>query len=169
MAERALEYAASEGRIETRIVRLHNVYGPLGTYDGGREKAPAALCRKVALLPRRATGTVEIWGDGRQTRSFCYIDDCVEGLYRVMFGDHAGPLNVGSDRLIAIDALAELVIEISGKRGIALVHVDGPQGVRGRNSDNALIRQVLGWEPSISLETGLVPTYRWIASLVGDG
>ena len=167
LTERALEYRSEERRIETRIVRLHNVYGPLGTYDGGREKAPAALCRKVALTS--PGGRIEIWGDGLQTRSFCYVDDCLEGLYRVMFSDHSGPLNVGSDRLVTINDLAALVIEISGKRDIGLVHVDGPQGVRGRNSDNTLIRAALGWAPSIPLETGLVPTYRWIASMVGDG
>ena len=171
LTERALEYYSAEQRIETRIVRLHNVYGPLGTYDGGREKVPAALCRKVALVPhgRGGDARIEIWGDGRQTRSFCYVEDCLEGLYRVMLSDHPGPLNLGSDRLIAINDLARLVIEISGKPGIVLEHVEGPQGVRGRNSDNTLLREALGWEPSTPLETGIAHTYRWIESLVGHG
>ena len=167
ISERALEYFADEYDIETRIVRFHNVYGPLGTYDGGREKAPAALCRKVAIAEEG--GNIEIWGDGLQTRSFCYIDDCVEGLERVMGSDHAGPLNLGSDRMITINALADLIIDISGKRNIALEHTDGPQGVRGRNSDNTLLREVLGWEPVTRIEEGLVPTYRWVERMVQGG
>ena len=167
VTERALGYFSKEFGIETRIVRFHNIYGPLGTFDGGREKAPAALCRKVAMA--RNGSSIEIWGDGLQTRSFCYIDDCIEGLQRVMQSDHPGPLNLGSDEAITINGLAELVIDISGKRDVTLEHVDGPQGVRGRNSDNALLRKVLGWEPSIRLRDGLVSTYRWIESIVRNG
>lgn len=167
IAERALGYFSEEFGIETRIVRFHNIYGPLGTFDGGREKAPAALCRKVAMACNG--GSVEVWGDGLQTRSFCYIDDCIEGLQRVMQSDHPGPLNLGSEEAITINGLAKLVIEISGKKGITLENVDGPQGVRGRNSDNALLRDVLRWEPSTLLKDGLVPTYRWIESMVRNG
>ena len=165
IAERSLEYYAEEFGMETRIVRFHNIYGPYGTYDGGREKAPAAICRKVALAPEG--GSIEIWGDGEQTRSFCHVDDCVEGIYRLMQSDHRQPLNLGRDRLISINDLARIVIAVSGKEGIELVHVEGPQGVRGRNSDNSRLRQVLGWEPGISLEEGLVPTYRWIEKQMG--
>ena len=164
ISERLCEYYTEEHGLPTRIVRFHNIYGPYGTYDGGREKAPAALCRKVALA--EPGGTVEIWGDGQQTRSFCHVDDCVEGIYRIMQSDHAEPLNLGTDRMVTIDELAQLVIEISGKEDLRLEHVDGPQGVRGRNSDNNKLREVLGWEPQISLEEGLVPTYRWIEEQV---
>jgi GDP-D-mannose 3', 5'-epimerase len=164
IAERLCEYYSSEHGLETRTVRFHNVYGPYGTYDGGREKAPAALCRKVALA--EPGGLVEIWGDGEQTRSFCYIDDCIEGLYRIMYSDYAGPLNLGTDRMVTINELARIVIEISGKSGLELKHVEGPQGVRGRNSDNSRLRELLDWEPGISLEDGLAPTYRWIETQV---
>ncbi|MGH9167744.1 MAG: NAD-dependent epimerase/dehydratase family protein [Acidimicrobiia bacterium] len=164
MGERACRYYAEEFGMETRVVRFHNVYGPYGTFEGGREKAPAALCRKVAQAP--PDGEVEIWGDGEQTRSFCYIDDCLEGIYRIMHSDHPGPLNLGTDRLVSINELAWIIIEISGKRGLHLRHVAGPQGVRGRNSDNTRLREVLGWEPAVPLEAGLVPTYRWIDKMV---
>ncbi len=167
ITEQALGYFSADFGIETRIVRFHNIYGPLGTFDGGREKAPAALCRKVAMV--RDGGSVEIWGDGLQTRSFCYIDDCIEGLERVMQSDHPGPLNLGSDEMITINGLAKLVLDISGKRDVTLEHVDGPQGVRGRNSDNTRLREVLGWEPSTLLKDGLVPTFRWIESMVRNG
>ncbi|MGH3092967.1 MAG: NAD-dependent epimerase/dehydratase family protein [Gaiellaceae bacterium] len=164
ISERLCEYYSDEHGLETRSVRFHNVYGPYGTYDGGREKVPAALCRKVARA--EPGGSVEIWGDGEQTRSFCHVDDCVEGLHRIMQSDHSEPLNLGTDRMVTINELAGIVIEISGKPGLALVHVEGPQGVRGRNSDNTRLREVLGWEPEISLEDGLVPTYRWIEEQV---
>jgi GDP-D-mannose 3',5'-epimerase len=157
-------YCGEEFGIQTRIVRFHNIYGPKGTYDGGREKAPAALCRKVALASDG--DEIEIWGDGLQTRSFCYIDDCIEGLVRFMESSFPGPLNLGTDRLVSIDELAQLAIDASGKHGITLRHVDGPQGVRGRNSDNALLRKVLGWEPQVSLEEGMAATYRWIEQQV---
>ncbi|HEY7704088.1 MAG TPA: NAD-dependent epimerase/dehydratase family protein [Acidimicrobiia bacterium] len=167
VSEKLAQYYTAEYGIDTRIVRFHNVFGPYGTYDGGREKAPAALCRKVAKA--EDGGEIEIWGDGEQTRSFCYIDDCVEGIYRIMQSDYRAPLNLGTDRLVSINELAELIIEISGKTDIRLKHIDGPQGVRGRNSDNSRIREVLGWEPSVSLEDGLVPTYRWIEKQVMAG
>lgn len=165
MAERACEYFAAEFGMETRTVRFHNVYGPRGTFDGGREKAPAALCRKVAGAQDGTS--IEIWGDGEQTRSFCHIDDCVEGIHRLMESGYSEPLNLGTDRLISINDLAEIIIRIAGKR-LDVVHVEGPQGVRGRNSDNTRLREVLGWEPSISLEDGLENTYAWIAEQVRE-
>lgn len=164
--EKLAEYFASDFDLDVRIVRFHNIYGPYGTWEGGREKAPAAICRKVAEA--EDGGAIEIWGDGLQTRSFCYIDDCVDGIYRIMNSGYRHPLNLGTDRMVTINELAEIVMDISGKRDLRLVHVDGPQGVRGRNSDNSLLREVLGWEPATSLEDGLEPTYRWIAKQVHD-
>jgi GDP-D-mannose 3', 5'-epimerase len=160
VTEKLCEYYASDYGMETRIVRFHNIYGPYGTYDGGREKAPAALARKIALASD--PGEIEVWGDGEQTRSFCHVDDCVEGIYRLMRSDYREPLNLGTDRMVTINELAQMLIEISGKQSIRLRHIPGPQGVRGRNSDNTRLRQVLGWEPQIPLEDGLVGTYRWI-------
>jgi len=164
ITEKLCEYYAHDYGMETRIVRFHNIYGPYGTYDGGREKVPAALCRKVALTDDG--GEIEIWGDGEQTRSFCHVDDCVEGIYRLMRSDHREPLNLGTDRMVTINELARIVIEISGKRDISIRHIDGPQGVRGRNSDNTRLREVLRWEPGIDLEEGLVGTYQWIEAQV---
>jgi GDP-D-mannose 3',5'-epimerase len=164
VSERLCQYYADEFGMETRIVRFHNIYGPYGTYDGGREKAPAAICRKVALA--EPDGFIEIWGDGEQTRSFCHVNDCVEGIYRLMQSDYREPLNLGTEEIVTINELARLIIEISGKPGISLRHIDGPQGVRGRNSDNRRLREVLGWEPQITLETGLLDTYRWIEKQV---
>ena len=159
-AEQLCLYFARDYRLDTRIVRFHNVYGPLGTYEGGREKAPAAVCRKVALA--EPDGTIEIWGDGEQTRSFMYIDDCVEGLLHIMRSDFCEPLNLGNDRLITINGLVDLVAKIAGKRLSKKHDLSKPQGVRGRNSDNKLLLKVLGWEPSVSLEEGLATTYGWI-------
>jgi len=164
LTERACEYYARDHGLNVRIVRFHNIYGALGTFEGGREKAPAALCRKVALA--NDGDEIEVWGDGEQTRSFCYIDDCIEGLMRLMDSGYDQPLNLGSDRLVSINELARLIIAVSGKQGLTLRHVDGPQGVRGRNSDNTRLREVLGWEPTTELETGLATTYRWIESQV---
>jgi GDP-D-mannose 3', 5'-epimerase len=164
VAERLCLYYADEFGLETRIVRFHNVYGPYGTYDGGREKVPAALCRKVAQA--EPGGSIEVWGDGEQTRSFCYVDDCVEGIHRIMRSGYSSPLNLGTDRMVSVNELARIIIDISGKPGIEIEHVDGPQGVRGRNSDNTRLREVTGWEPRVSLEEGLMPTYRWIAEQV---
>jgi GDP-D-mannose 3',5'-epimerase len=167
ISERMCLHYREERGIETRVVRFHNIFGPLGTWDGGREKAPAALCRKVAMAKLSGVHDVEIWGDGEQTRSFCYIDDCVTGIFKLMRSDYSQPLNLGQDRLISINALADLVADVAGIR-IEKKHVPGPQGVRGRNSDNTRLRDVLGWEPSISLEEGLAATYQWIEARVRE-
>jgi GDP-D-mannose 3',5'-epimerase len=167
VTERLCEHYREDYGIETRTVRFHNIFGPLGTWDGGREKAPAALCRKVAVAKLTGNHEIEIWGDGEQTRSFCYIDDCVEGIYRLMRSDHHEPLNLGQDRLISINDLADLVANIA-TISIVKKHVPGPQGVRGRNSDNSMLRRVLGWEPRISLEEGLARTYPWIEQQVAS-
>jgi GDP-D-mannose 3',5'-epimerase len=160
MTEKLCQYYREDYGLETRIARFHNVYGPLGAYEGGREKAPAALCRKIALA--RDGDEIEVWGDGRQTRSFLYIADCVEGIYRIMQSDYPEPLNLGSDRLVTIDELVGLIAQIAGKRIRVRHNLNQPQGVRGRNSDNTRLRAVLGWEPAISLEVGLRETYAWI-------
>lgn len=165
ISERLCLHYAEERNINTRIARFHNIYGPYGTYDGGREKAPAAMCRKVAKADDGAS--IEVWGDGLQTRSFCYITDCVEGIFRLMQSDYGEPLNLGTDHMVSINELAETVIEVSGKSGISLEHVPGPQGVRGRNSDNSRLEKVLEWQPTTSLRDGLSETYRWIAKQVG--
>jgi nucleoside-diphosphate-sugar epimerase len=159
------KYCHHETGLETRIVRFHNIFGPLGTWDGGREKAPAAMCRKVAVAKLTGNPIIEIWGDGEQTRSFCYIDDCVVGIHKLMESNHREPLNLGQDRLVTINELADLVAGAAGMR-IRKKHIPGPQGVRGRNSDNTRLRQVLGWEPAISLEEGLARTYAWIEEQV---
>ena len=159
-------YRAEYG-METRIVRFHNIFGPLGTWEGGREKAPAAMCRKVAIAEQTGDHRIEIWGDGEQTRSFCYIDDCVEGILRLMSSDFREPLNLGQDRLISINDLANIVANAAGIE-IEKVHIDGPQGVRGRNSDNDRLREVLNWEPQISLEEGLRRTFEWIQAQVRE-
>jgi GDP-D-mannose 3',5'-epimerase len=165
--EKLCQYFTEDWGFETRVVRFHNVYGPLGTYDGGREKAPAAICRKIAALSSGAE--LEIWGDGKQTRSFMYIDDCIEGIYRIMRSDYSGPLNLGTDELVNIDELVDMVSAIAAKTVVKRHDTSRPQGVRGRNSDNARLRTVLGWEPSIPLREGLVPTYRWIEAFVSKG
>ncbi|HKW17132.1 MAG TPA: NAD-dependent epimerase/dehydratase family protein [Terriglobales bacterium] len=159
-AEELCRYYWHDHKFETRIVRFHNVYGPLGTYAGGKEKAPAAISRKVALA--KHGGDIQVWGDGEQTRSFMYVDDCVEGLLRLMASDYREPLNLGNDRLISINGLVDLISEIAQKRLVKKHDLSKPQGVRGRNSDNSRLSQVLGWAPSISLEAGLEVTYRWI-------
>ncbi len=163
--ERMCTHYYQDYGLETRIVRFHNIFGPLGTWDGGREKAPAAICRKVAYAKFTGDHEIEIWGDGEQTRSFCYIDDCLEGIYRLMRSDYHEPLNLGQDYLVTINQLADIVADIAGIQ-ITKRHVDGPQGVRGRNSDNTRLRQVLGWEPQISLQEGLSRTYAWIEEQV---
>ena len=159
-AEELCRYYWHDYKFETRIVRFHNVYGPLGTYDGGKEKAPAAISRKVALADDG--DDIEIWGDGKQTRSFMYVDDCVEGLLRIMASDYCDALNLGTDELVTINRLVDLVSEVAGKRLNKRSNLQGPQGVRGRNSDNSRLRQVLGWEPSMTLRSGLKKTYPWI-------
>jgi GDP-D-mannose 3', 5'-epimerase len=158
--ERLCRHYREDFGLETRVVRFHNIFGPLGTFDGGREKSPAAICRKVALA--RDGDDIEIWGDGEQTRSYCYVDDCIEGLHRLMRSDHHDPLNLGQDRLITVNGLVDLVAEIAGKRLGKQHDRSRPQGVRGRNSDNTRLRAILGWEPQIPLEEGLRRTYRWI-------
>jgi nucleoside-diphosphate-sugar epimerase len=145
--------------LNVRIARFHNVFGPYGSWKDGREKAPAAICRKVAMAPDG--GEVEVWGDGKQTRSFLYIDECLEAVRRFMEADFSGPLNIGSEEMVKIDQLVDYVIEISGKT-LRKRYVEGPMGVRGRSSDNTLIRQVLGWAPSMPLKEGLRKTYAWI-------
>jgi nucleoside-diphosphate-sugar epimerase len=165
IAERLCTHYREDYGFATRIVRFHNIFGPLGTWDGGREKAPAAMCRKIAIAKFTGNHDIEIWGDGEQTRSFCLIDDCVKGIYKLMRSDYAEPLNLGQDRMVTINQLADVVANIAGIR-IVKKHVPGPQGVRGRNSDNTRLREVLGWEPEISLEEGLAITYRWIEAQV---
>lgn len=165
MTERLCAHYLEDYGFETRIVRFHNIFGPLGTWDGGREKVPAAMCRKIAVAKLTQNPEIEIWGDGEQTRSFCYIDDCVTGLSKLMQSDYAQPLNLGQDRLVTINQLADMVSDIAGI-DIIKKHVPGPQGVRGRNSDNTRLRAVLGWEPEISLEQGLTRTYAWIEEQV---
>ena len=160
--ESLCQYYYEDYDFETRVVRFHNVYGTLGTYEGGKEKAPAAICRKIALA--MDGDEIEVWGDGRQTRSFMHIDDCVEGIYRIMRSDYAHPLNLGTDELVTVNQLVDLVAEIAGKRITKLHDLSKPQGVRGRNSDNTKLYRVLGWEPQIPLREGLVSTYHWIES-----
>ena len=162
-AERLYDAARRNNGLNTCIARLHNVFGPLGTWEGGRQKAPAAICRKVAEAPDG--GEVDIWGDGRQTRSFLYVDECIEGLTRLIRSQHPGPLNLGSTERVSIDDLARMVIDISGK-SLSVRFVDGPQGVRGRNSDNRRLQASLGWQPSQPLRAGIEKTYAWIAGQV---
>lgn len=157
-----LAYQRNHG-MEVRIGRYHNVFGPEGSWNDGREKAPAALCRKVAQA--NENGEIEIWGDGRQTRSFLYVDECLEGTTRLMRSDWIGPVNIGSEEMVTIDQLARLIMSISGKE-LRIAHVPGPEGVRGRNSDNRLIRDKLGWAPEQPLENGLRVTYQWIRKQV---
>ena len=159
-SERQCRHYYEDFGLETRVVRFHNIFGPLGTYDGGREKSPAAICRKLARA--KDGDEIEVWGDGRQTRSYCYIDDCVEGIVRLMRSDYREPLNLGQDRLISINELVEIVSAIAGKQVRKRHNLSAPQGVRGRNSDNTRLREVLHWEPAVSLEDGLAATYRWI-------
>lgn len=155
-------YARNHG-MEVRVARFHNIFGPEGTWTGGREKAPAAFCRKVASTPDG--GEVEMWGDGTQTRSFLYIDECLEGVLRLMRSDFTGPVNIGSDEMVTIKMLAEVVMKISGK-SLIIRHIPGPIGVMGRNSDNRLIKEKLGWEPNFPLVKGIEKTYTWIAEKV---
>jgi len=172
-SERMCRHFTEDFGLETRVARYHNVYGPYGTYDGGREKAPAAVCRKVIQAQLSGSGEIEIWGDGEQTRSFTYIDDCVFGTQRLMRSDVREPVNVGSDELVTINQLVDIVERIAGVRLKRRYRLDAPKGVRGRNSDNTLIQEKLGWAPSIRLEEGMRRTYEWIReqmlSPVGSG
>ncbi len=149
--------------METRVARFHNIFGPLGTWKDGKEKAPAALCRKIASTPNG--GEIEIWGDGEQTRSFLFVDECLEGVLRLTRSGFAGPVNIGSEEMVTINQLAQMIMSIAGKK-VAINHIPGPLGVRGRNSDNKLIQEKLGWEPSEPLVKGLEKTYAWIAQQV---
>lgn len=158
--EKMCQYYTEDYGIKTRVARFHNVYGPLGTYDGGKEKAPAAICRKVALA--KDGDEIEIWGDGQQTRSFMYIDDCVQGIYEITNSNESKPLNLGMDQMITVDELVDIVSEVSGKNLIKKHDLTKPQGVRGRNSDNSELNNILGWAPEYSLQDGLFITYNWI-------
>jgi len=167
ITEQTMTHYGRDYKIKTRIARFHNIYGPLGTWDGGREKVPAAFCRKIALAKMRGDKEIEVWGDGKQTRSFCYIDDCVEGVYKLMKSNIDEPLNIGSDRLISVNDLADMVADIAGIK-IKKKHIKGPQGVRGRNSDNTKVKKLLKWEPNITLEEGMTSTYQWIEKQVKE-
>lgn len=165
--EQACRYYREQRGLETRVVRLHNVFGPEGAWDNGKEKAPAALCRKVAEIkhhfgPGYGNFDIEVWGDGKQTRSFLYIDDAVRGIHKVMMSDHPEPLNVGSDRLVAIGDMVDIIAGIAGVKVSKQYDLTKPQGVRGRNSDNELVTKVTGWEPRVTLEDGLRATYIWL-------
>lgn len=161
-SERMARHFREDFGMKTRMARYHNVYGPNGTYDGGREKAPAAMCRKIALIAQGKADLLEIWGDGEQTRSFMYVDDCVRGSQAILNGDFAEPVNLGSAELVTINQLADIVEDIAGVKAERKYKLDAPQGVRGRNSDNTLFHSVYGWEPSITLREGLEKTYAWI-------
>lgn len=165
VTERLCQHYCEDYGLETRTARFHNIFGPEGPWDDGREKAPAAICRKVARAKITGSTEVEIWGDGEQTRSFCYVDDCVVGMHKLMRSNYHEPLNIGQDRLVTINELVDMVSEIAGIE-VVKTYVEGPQGVRGRNSDNTRLRQVLDWEPQISLEEGLRNTYFWIEEQV---
>ena len=165
-AEKLCEYYHKDYGLQTRVARFHNVYGPLGTYDGGKEKAPAAICRKLAGA--NDGDEIEVWGDGQQTRSFMYIDDCTEGIFRIMQSDINKPLNLGMDVMISVDGLVDLISDISGKSVIKNHDLTKPQGVRGRNSDNELLKTLLEWEPTVSLREGLQTTYSWIENQIKD-
>ena len=154
-----LAYSRNYG-IPVRIARYHNIFGPEGTWNGGREKAPAAICRKVAELPKQG-GSIEVWGDGLQTRSFLFVDECVEATYRLVQSDFTGPVNIGSEEMVSINELVDIAAKVSGKK-VEKNHIEGPLGVRGRNSNNDLIREKLGWDYSMTLEEGILKTYNWI-------
>src|ERR1700693_1683499 len=161
-SERMCRHFREDFCLTTRVARYHNVYGPNGTYVGGREKAPAAICRKVIAAKLSGSDEIEIWGDGKQTRSFMWIDDCVKGTQMILEGDYVDPLNLGSSELVTIDQLVDLVEEIAGVKLKRRYNLSAPKGVNGRNSDNTLIRKLFGWEPSTRLRDGLEQTYRWI-------
>mmetsp|Transcript_3063 Transcript_3063/g.4906 ORF Transcript_3063/g.4906 Transcript_3063/m.4906 type:complete len:364 (+) Transcript_3063:91-1182(+) len=163
LAEECCKYYGEDfPSIQFRVARFHNIYGPQGTWTGGREKAPAAFCRKAAS----STKDFEVWGDGLQTRSFCYVDDCVDGVLTLMKSAHNKPVNIGSEEMVSMNEMAKLVLDIAGKPDLPLRHVTGPQGVRGRNSNNDVVREVLKWEPKICLRDGLTRTYKWVAEQV---
>jgi nucleoside-diphosphate-sugar epimerase len=166
MTERLCRHYHEDYGLATYSVRFHNIFGPLGTYDGGREKSPAAICRKIALA---ADGEeIEVWGDGKQTRSYCYVSDCVEGIYRLLQSDFHDPINLGQDRMVAVNELVDMVARIADKTVKKHHDLTKPQGVRGRNADIAVMRSVLGWEPRVSLEDGLAHTYTWIRERISQ-
>lgn len=167
ISERLCMHYQEDYGIETRTVRFHNIFGEEGTWEGGREKAPAAMCRKVAVAKLSGNKEIEVWGDGEQTRSFCHIKDCLEGIYRLMRSDFNEPLNLGQDRMVSINELVDIIANIAGIQ-VEKKHIDGPQGVRGRNSDNTKLQEVLGWSPEMSLEEGLKSTYEWIENQVRE-
>jgi GDP-D-mannose 3', 5'-epimerase len=167
-SERMCRHFSEDFGLLTRVARYHNVYGPYGTYDGGREKAPAAICRKVVEAQLSGLHTIEIWGDGEQTRSFTYIDDCIEGTLRLMDSRFSEPLNIGSDQLVTVNQLVDIVESIAGVKLTRRYKLDAPKGVRGRNSDNTLVQQRLGWAPARRLEDGLRETYAWIHSQMNE-
>jgi len=158
-----LAYNRNHG-IPVRIARYHNIFGPEGTWEGGREKAPAAICRKVALLPVEG-GSIDVWGDGLQTRSFLFIDECVEATYRLMQSDFMGPVNIGSEEMVTINQLVDIAAEVAEKE-VTKIHIDGPLGVRGRNSNNDLIRENLDWDYQMTLKEGIRYTYNWISEQI---
>mgnify|MGYP001370040215 CR=1 FL=1 len=164
-SERLFQTFSKNFGFDIRIARFHNIYGPLSTYSGGREKAPAAICRKIAEVVNG--GEIEIFGDGEQTRSFLYIDDCLEGVERLMNSNHKTPINIGSEEMVSINEMARIVGEIAGKQ-FKLKHIDGPLGVRGRNSNNDLVKKVLGWDYQFTLKEGLSKTYSWISEMIND-
>lgn len=162
--ERMCKHYLEDYKLKTYVARFHNIYGPWGTYKGGREKSPAALCRKIASTKN---GEIEVWGDGKQTRSFCYIDDCVEGIYQLVQSDYHEPINIGSDRLVSIDEMIDIIAKIAGKEITKRYDTSKAQGVKGRNADLTLVKKVLGWKPEKSLEEGLKNTYNWIKDMIG--
>ena len=168
-SERMTRHFQEDFGINVRIARFHNVYGPFGTYDGGREKVPAALCRKIATAKIQSSASIEIWGDGLQTRSFTYIEDTVKGIELLMNSNYSDPINLGSSELISIADLAKIVMQISGYECQLTFNLNAPKGVRGRNSENSLVLEQLGWQPSISLLEGLTQTYSWIENEIKDG
>jgi nucleoside-diphosphate-sugar epimerase len=168
-SERMCRHFTEDFKLVTRVARYHNVYGPFGTYDGGREKAPAAVCRKVIQAQLSGSGEIEIWGDGEQTRSFTYIDDCLNGTLQLMDSNVDEPINIGSDQLVTINQLVDIVEEIAGVKLKRRYKLDAPKGVRGRNSDNTLVRERLGWAPAIRLEDGMRQTYEWIHNQMTTG
>jgi len=167
VTERMCTHYYEEYGMETRIVRFHNIFGPLGTWTGGREKAPAAISRKIAMAKLTGSNEIEVWGDGEQTRSFCYIDDCLVGIHKLIRSDYHEPLNLGQDRMVTINELVDIIADIAGIE-VSKRHIPGPQGVRGRNSDNTRLRETLDWVPQISLEDGLRQTYNWIEDEVRE-
>ena len=168
-SERMCRHFLEDFGLATRVARFHNVYGPLGTYDGGREKAPAAVCRKVAQAKISGEKVINVWGDGEQTRSFMYIDDCIQGTNLILENDFTEPVNLGSEEMVSINQLVEIVEEIAGIKLEREYDLMAPQGVRGRSSDNTLLRKTYGWEPQISLREGLEKTYRWIFDEISSG